>query len=116
MANPKQNPVAGKTVERKFWWMVAGDVFFTVPEDAQLAGQQQAASMNSIMSTQGPEINSKALGRAQAGLIQSLHDTSPEVKFNILDVKFTNISGLGHMTDEEFFGKQTVEDVPPAGL
>lgn len=112
MADKKQNPVAGKTIQRKFWWMVTGDVQFHMgnPEEVQ------AATMNSILSTQDPCISSAALGRAQAGLIQRLHDTNKEAKFIPVNVVFGSISGLGQMSDEEFFGKQTVADTPPAGL
>lgn len=88
---------------RKFWWLVAGDVYFHLgnPEETQVA------SLNAIVSTEGPAINSATLGRAQAGLIQRLHESNPEAKFQTSDVRFGAISGLGHMSDEEFFGPKT---------
>lgn len=106
----RENPKAGQTVEREFYWMITGDVQFHMgnPEEVQ------AATMNSILSTKSPHISSAALGRAQAGLIQRLHDTNPEAKFQTVNVVFGCISGLGHMSKEEFFGKQTVADAPPA--
>ncbi|MNQ58234.1 hypothetical protein D3C85_724250 [compost metagenome] len=104
MTDKKPSPIRGITKPpepvRKFWWMVAGDVFFHMgnPEETQIA------NLNSILSTEGPAISSQALGRAQAGLVQRLHDTNKEAKFHVVDVRFGAISGLGHMSDEEFFG------------
>lgn len=108
----RENPIAGKTVEREFYWMVTGDVQFHVGNPEEL----QSATMNSILATKDPCINSAALGRAQAGLVQRLHDTNPSAPFQVVNVVFGPISGLGHMSKEEFFGKQDVASAPPAGV
>jgi hypothetical protein len=102
MSDKKPTPIKGLTPPpapvRKFWWLVAGDVFFHLGNPEEI----QSASLNAILSTEGPAISSQALGRAQTGLIQRLHEANPAAI--AADVRFGAISGLGHMTDEEFFG------------
>lgn len=104
MSDKKPTPIKGLTPPpapvRKFWWLVTGTVYFHLgnPEETQ------GAELNAIISTEAPAISSAALGRAQAGLVQRLHDSNPEAKFTTADVRFGAISGLGHMSDEEFFG------------
>lgn len=109
MSDKKPSPINGRSPKpapvRKFWWMVTGDVQFHMGNPAEV----QAATMNSVLSTEGPAITSSALGRAQAGLIQRLHDTNPEANFQTINVVFGAISGLGHMSDEEFFGPKKAE-------
>lgn len=107
----KPSPIKGLTPpEKKYFWLVAGDVYFSV---AQAPEAVQQAQMNSILSTVAPVINSAALANAQAGLIQRLKDTDPEMSFIPQNVVFHAISPLGHMSDEEFFGKQDVSAAPP---
>lgn len=104
MSDKKPSPLRGNSKPsepvRKFWWLVAGDVYFHLgnPEETQVA------SLNAIVSTEGPAINSATLGRAQSGLIQRLHESNPEAKFHTADIRFGAISGLGHMSEAEFFG------------
>lgn len=107
----KPSPIKGLTPpEKKYFWLVSGDVYFSV---AQAPESVQQAQMNSILSTVAPVVNSSALANAQAGLIQRLKDTDPSVDFVPQNVVFHAISPLGHMSDEDFFGKQDVSAAPP---
>lgn len=108
----KASPINGLTPppEKKYFWLVSGDVYFTVVDAPEGV---QTAQMNSILSTVAPVVNSAALANAQAGLIQRLKDTDPAVNFVPVNVVFHAISPLGHMSDEEFFGKQNVSAAPP---
>lgn len=108
----KGNPVNGLTpAPKKYFWLVSGDVYFSVADAPE--GVQQA-QMNSILSTVAPVVNSQAMANAQAGLVQRLKDTDPAINFVPVNVVFHAISPLGQMTDEEFFGKQDVASAPPS--
>jgi hypothetical protein len=109
---PKPSPIKGLTPpEKRYFWLVSGDVYFSVADAPE--GVQQA-QMNSILSTVAPVVNSAALANAQASLVQRLKDTDESVNFVPVNVVFHAISPLGHMSDEDFFGKQDVADAPPA--
>ena len=106
MTDKKPSPIRGisKPPEpvRKFWWLVAGEVYFhPVGNPSQI----QAANVNAIISTVGPAINGKSLGDAQRGLMQAAVDAAPaDAPVQPVQTTVGAISGLGHMTDEEFFG------------
>lgn len=97
------NPINGATQHpKKYFWLVSGEVYFSRSEQPDLVTN---ANMNSILTTIAPAVNSVALGNAQASLTQTLKDSDPSVDFRVHNVLFHGISALGHMTDEDFFGK-----------
>lgn len=103
MSDKRPNPINGSTPpERKFWWLVAGEVYFhAVGKPTEI----QASNVNAIISTGGPAINAKSLGDAQRGLMQAASDAAPAgAPIQPVQTSVLAISGLGHMTDEEFMG------------
>lgn len=100
------SPIRGLTPPpapvRKFWWLVAGEVYFhPIGNPSQI----QAANVNAIIATDGPAISGKSLGDAQRGLMQAAVDAAPkDAPVQPLQTTVAAISGLGHMSEEEFFG------------
>jgi hypothetical protein len=111
MTDKKPSPIRGVTpppqAPEKFWWLVAGEVYF---HPVGNPGQIQAANVNAIISTFGPAINGKSLGDAQRGLMQAAVDAAPkDAPVQPVQTTVLSISGLGLMTEEEFFGPKLAE-------
>ncbi len=82
------------------YFMVTALLTYT-REDAQ-----KQRHMNSLLQLPAKKITSTALNNVNRALLQRLWDESQVPVENVLDVAMLGISYLGHMTEQEFHGKE----------
>ena len=86
---------------KQYYHLAAGHVFF---HDAKAEGDIEVGSthLNAVVVTQTGNITSQDLGRAQQALQIQLHNRMPHTEVKVVDVVFSGIIALGHMTPDEF--------------
>lgn len=95
-----------------FFWLVSGEVFFHPvgkPEEVQ------SVTLNCTIKTVVPAVNGESLNKANRGLMQVLSDRTAAtgVQMQPVQVNLISVSGLGLMTDVEFFGEPAKADGKP---
>lgn len=98
--------------KKEHYWLVAAEVIHHPAEDASVVS---ANNFNTVLTTKGPTVGAKDLGRAQAGIQQQLHMATQGREIKVIDVIILSLPYLGEMTAVEFFGEEPAKaDVPAA--
>lgn len=100
---------------KQFYWMISGTLTIHPQGKPEAVGGIQ---LNAVVATEKAFFPTSGLVQAQRALQQQLADRMPQ-PFEVVDVQYNSISGLGMMTPEEFHdmkeeAQQTMEDVAPA--
>ncbi len=108
--------LSAKTPEvKQFYWLVAGNVHFTVKDSPE---EPRSIPVNAILTTETGVVPVSALSRANQGLAQAALDkVGHDVGMTVYDVQPIAFSKLGHMLPSEFHDLQepkTQDDVAPA--
>lgn len=88
------------------YFMVTALLTYT-REDAQ-----KQRHMNSLLQLPTKKVTSTVLNNINRALLQRLWDESQVPVENVLDVAMLGISYLGHMTEQEFIGKDEETAAP----
>ena len=81
------------------YYMVVGTLMFHEAKDPEGIG---STTLNAIIASDTKDIRVKEIGKAQTALQQQLHNRTPGVLMNVVDVTLMNFIYLGHLTQEEF--------------
>ena len=85
---------------KKHYYLVHGSIVFTDKENENPV----KLDLNAILPTDTPNIDTKALGKAQQNLQLTFHKKMEDETLQVVDVILNSISYLGCMTHEEFYG------------
>jgi len=91
---------------KSFYYMTAVQVIFDKD------GKLQQRNMNSVIKTVTKNITYKDLDQVRIAVFNRLHDEYPDFKIEPKDMIILAINYLGNMSDEQFNGKPTPEELP----
>lgn len=83
------------------YYVIVGQVMFY---EATKEDEVGTATLNAVISAETPYLTVTDLGRAQQAVQLQLHNRSPGVQLEVVDVILTNICPIGHMTPLQFLG------------
>ena len=85
---------------KKHYHLVHGSIVFLEKENENPI----KLDLNAILPTDTPNIDTKALGKAQQNLQLTFHKKMEDPELKVVDVVLNSLSYLGCMTHEEFYG------------
>lgn len=101
--------------EKKHHFLVTGEIVFVMKDSEQI----NALRINAIVNGNTNQIPVRTISKAQQALQLQFYQRMDDPEVDIRDVVITNITYLGHMTEEEFHlppekssakGKSTEDD------
>ena len=107
MLSMEKHPVSDK----KHFFLISGLVMFTIGDDPETA-QISSIPTNAIVRHDNQNFAAAKLAKGQQNLHKSMlmkMPTEAHAALTVRDIVVTNVSYLGHMTEEEF-------QAPPEGM
>lgn len=100
-----------KNVNKKFFYMVAATIVFSVKGEDGAKSMTQLVPINCMVVNEKDQFGAEQLAKAQTGaqmaFFKKLGDEASNVE--VVDVVINTINNLGYMTDEEFHHRPEVK-------